>query len=323
MTHHPLTVQELTETLIDASARGEKGLVFKLDSLNRVLEHNPADMTVTVETGITLAALQERLAQSAQWLPIDPTPLLASTISDILNLNSSGPHRFGYGTIREHLLGLTVVLADGRLIHNGGKVVKNVAGYDLCKLFVGSRNSLGVMVEATFKVRPLPEAQQIVSASFDSLSRSALVLEAIHASELTPVVLDLHNPDRGPLPDGGRSDDYWVVLGFEGAREDVAWQLNKAAELGLTTATTLDYEAAFWTKLEASPVHCLSTLPSRMTEALEGLGASEFVARAGNGVIYYRGGKAAAAPEWPKTLTTRVKEAYDSRNVFPALLNAE
>ena len=245
MTHHPLTVQELTETLIDASARGQKGLVFKLDALNRVLEHNPADMTVTVETGITLAALQERLARSAQWLPIDPAPLRASTISDILNLNSSGPHRLGYGTIREHLLGLTVARADGRLIHNGGKVVKNVAGYDLCKLFVGSRNSLGVMVEATFKVRPLPEAQQIVSASFDSLSRSALVLEAIHASELTPVVLDLHHLHRGPLPDGGRSDDYSLVVGFEGAREDVAWQLNKAAELGLITATTLIFLPVF------------------------------------------------------------------------------
>src|SRR5438552_3360089 len=107
-------------------------------------------MTVTVETGLTLAALQARLAERGQWLPIDPPNPQTATLADILNANGSGPHRFGFGTIREHLLGLTVALADGRLIHSGGKVVKNVAGYDLCKLFVGSHGTLGVAVEATF-----------------------------------------------------------------------------------------------------------------------------------------------------------------------------
>src|SRR5207248_4275632 len=122
---------------------------------------------------------------------------------DMLNSNISGPRRFGYGSIREHLLGLKVVLADGRLIHCGGKVVKNVAGYDLCKLFVGSRGSLGVLLEATFKVRPLPEVEQFVGARCDSLSAAAALLEAVRDSELTPVVLDLHNLGSGVRPSSG------------------------------------------------------------------------------------------------------------------------
>src|SRR2546423_14266551 len=110
------------------------GLSLGVQASNRIISHQPEDMTVSVECGLTLGALQERLAQARQWLPIDPPNSETVTIGDVLNRNSCGPHRFGYGTIREHLLGLTVALADGRMIHAGGKVVKNVAGYDLCKL---------------------------------------------------------------------------------------------------------------------------------------------------------------------------------------------
>ena len=164
MIYQPATIAQLREQITAANNRSEKSVQFNLQPLSRVIEHTPEDMTVTVETGLTLSALQERLKQRGQWLPIDPPNPDAASIADILNANASGPRRFGYGTIREHLLGIKVVLADGRVIQNGGKVVKNVAGYDLCKLFVGSRGSLGVIVEATFKVRPLPEAEQFVGA---------------------------------------------------------------------------------------------------------------------------------------------------------------
>ena len=304
--------------------------------MNRVLEHNPADMTVTVETGLTLAALQERLAQRGQWLPIDPPNPETATIADILNSNASGPHRFGYGTIREHLLGLTVALADGRLIHSGGKVVKNVAGYDLCKLFVGSRGSLGVLVEATFKLRPLPESQQIVGARCESLCQAAAMIEAIHDSELTPVVLDLHNltsatrsrareeaeavasaPIRLLTPAATSPSDCWIVLNFAGTREEVDWQLTKAAELGLNSTSDVQYKSTFWSTAEVAPPHRISTLPSRLTEAIQGLGEVQFVARAGNGVVYYRGGKASPHLEMPETLMQRIKQTYDPKRLLP------
>jgi len=106
---------------------------------------------------------------------------------------ASGPRRFGYGTIRDYLIGLKVVLADGTLISSGGKVVKNVAGYDLTKLFIGSHGSLGVIVEATFKLRPLPELEKFVQAKCDSLEKADAFIEAVLNSELTPIVVDLHN----------------------------------------------------------------------------------------------------------------------------------
>src|SRR5438874_79084 len=115
----PASVQQLSAELARASAQGEKGLRFNLAALARILEYTPEDMTVTVEAGITLADLQLRLAQHGQWLPIDPPNPGTITIADILNANASGPRRLGYGTIREHLLGITVVLADGRIIHSG------------------------------------------------------------------------------------------------------------------------------------------------------------------------------------------------------------
>jgi len=317
----PASVQELTEELVRASNRGEQGMAFDLAALNRVIEYNPADMTVTVETGMALSALQEQLARCGQWLPIDPPNPDKTTILEILNANASGPHRFGYGTIREHLLGLAVALADGRLIHGGGKVVKNVAGYDLCKLFVGSRGSLGVIVEATFKVRPLSEAEQIVTARCDSFSHAGTLLEAIQQSELTPVILDLvccppfRVSDADSLKAG--QPPLNLVLALAGTREEVDWQLEKAAQIGVTTAGELDYEKTFWGSAETAAPHRLSVLPSRVIEALGSLGASQFVARAGNGTIYYRGGNPPPKTELPLALMARIKEAYDPKHILP------
>src|SRR5947207_2795369 len=119
-TVEPAGVEELTVGLRQASAQGLRGISVKLDALNRVLDYNPADMTVTVQAGIRLATLQDRLRQSGQWLPIDPPNPSNLTLAEVLNFNWSGPRRYGHGTIREHLLGLTAALADGRLIHSGG-----------------------------------------------------------------------------------------------------------------------------------------------------------------------------------------------------------
>src|SRR5712692_7088567 len=173
-------------------------------------------MTVVVEAGISLEALQKKLATRGQWLPIDPPRPEATSIGDVLNANASGPRRFGYGTVRDYLIGIKVALADGRVIKAGGKVVKNVAGYDLCKLFVGSQGSLGVIVEATFKLRPLPEAEQFVQARCESVDKAGQMVDAVLESDLVPVVLDLHNVSTF---NSRSANDYCVVLGCAGSRE--------------------------------------------------------------------------------------------------------
>ena len=289
---------------------------------SNILELTPADMTVTVEVGLTLGALQTELAKHRQWLPIDPPNAERTTIHDVLAMDLSGPQRFGYGTIREHLIGMKVALADGRVIKSGGKVVKNVAGYDLAKLFIGARGSLGTIVEATFKLRPLPEVERMVGRHTASLDELRDSLRAVLSSELTPMILDGQRGQVESLALRGESDTArsasganFIIVGFAGTREEVEWQLALAAKLGFHTEASLDHEAEFWRT--TTPAHRLSVLPSRLTESLALLGERPFVARAGNGTIFYRGEPVAAKHPLPSELMRRVKAAYDPMNLLP------
>jgi FAD/FMN-containing dehydrogenase len=278
----------------------------ELKSQTRILALTPEDMTVTVQTGLMLGALQTELAKHGQWLPIDPPNADTTSIHDLLAWDLSGPRRFGYGTIREHLIGMKVALADGRVIKSGGQVVKNVAGYDLAKLFIGARGSLGTIVEATFKLRPKPAIERIVGKIF-ALSDVTNALHDILGSELTPVVVDLHR-----LADPA---SITLVIGLAGTREEVDWQLACAAQLGFTADATLHYETVFWQ--DTDPVSRISVLPTRGPEMIGQLGDEPFVARAGNGVIYHRGESRGPKSVLPVELMRRVKAAYDPKNLLP------
>jgi FAD/FMN-containing dehydrogenase len=307
----PSNIEQLSQALAQASARKEKVERVELNALNRVVEHTAEDMTVTVEGGVTLTALQGELAKHRQWLAIDPPNPGQLTISDIINANASGPRRFGYGTIRDYLIGIKVVLADGTVINSGGKVVKNVAGYDLMKLFIGGQGSLGVTGEATFKLRPLPELEQFVQAQCESLEKAGQLIEAVIKSELTPTVLDLHKLSTSGV------QLLTVVMGFAGTREEVEWQLAKAAELGFNEPASVDYEAKFWAGSTSS--NRMSVLPSTLVGVIRGLGDAPFVARAGNGIIYHRGTPVPRKDVLPLQLMRRVKDAYDPNHILPEL----
>jgi FAD/FMN-containing dehydrogenase len=307
MTLRPSSVDELAKAFADLAPRGTRVTAVDLSALHQVLEYTPEDMTVTVQAGITLATLQSRLAERGQWLPIDPPHPESTTIAALLAYDLSGPRRLGFGTIREHLLGLKVVLAEGRVIRNGGKVVKNVAGFDLCKLFVGDRGTLGVVVEATFKVLPRPEQETFRAASFGSLPEAESLIEAVLESDVTPVLFDLHN----------LASQLSLVVGFAGAKEDVEWQTAKARALGISEAVDLNYQERFWSENLPTPAR-LSILPARLVESIRQLGSVNFVARAGNGIVYYRGAPSPPV-ERPLELTRRVKAAFDPKGILPDL----
>jgi FAD/FMN-containing dehydrogenase len=287
-------------------AHGGKMPPVDLTRFNHILSLAPADMTTTVETGLTLGALQTALGAHRQWLPIDPPDADKLSIHELLSKDLSGPRRYGCGTIREHVIGLRVLLADGRSIKCGGIVVKNVAGYDLAKLFIGARDSLGVIVEATFKVRPRPEMEQIISASVP-VAKASQIMRAVIDSDLTPIILDMHG-----LAD---AKEVTMVLGFAGTREDVEWQAALARGIGFTTPGTPDYEAQFWSGTDR--VHRTSVLPTRLMETVVRLGNRPFVARAGNGAIHYRGEKLASSNSVPVNLSKRIKATYDPNNILP------
>jgi glycolate oxidase FAD binding subunit len=132
-------------------------------NMDRIVEHAAGDLVVTAQAGVPLIALQEHVAPAGQWLALDP-PEPGATVGGVVAAAASGPRRLLYGTPRDLLIGITVVLADGTVAKSGGKVVKNVAGYDLGKLFTGSFGSLGVIAECTFRLHPLPVARRVVTS---------------------------------------------------------------------------------------------------------------------------------------------------------------
>ncbi|MBA4149000.1 MAG: FAD-binding oxidoreductase [Verrucomicrobia bacterium] len=301
----PTDLTQLSELLSCASVKGERIDELNLSALNKIIEHRPEDMTVTVEAGKTVAALQTELRKQGQWLPIDPPNPETLTIGSLLAENLNGPRRLGFGTIRDWLIGIRVALADGTLIRSGGKVVKNVAGYDLMKAFVGSRGTLGVIVEATFKLRPVPEVESFAETTCDSLESADKLIQQVVDSPLCPVVLDLHQlPGSNPI----------LVIGFAGTADEVEWQIGQAKTLGIQTPASLEYDRTFWSN--TTPAHSVSVLPSKLVEALQKVDAP-FLARAGNGIIYYRGAAPAVVTNPNTALMQRLKTTFDPRQTLP------
>jgi glycolate oxidase FAD binding subunit len=161
-------------------------LVLSLARLDRVLAHEPADLTLSVEGGATLEALDAVLRPFRQFVPLDPARFCASTIGGLIATGAAGPYRARYGTMRDLLLGLTVVRADGTVVKGGGRVVKNVTGYDIPKLHVGALGTLGVVVEAHLRLHPRPAEER--TWVFGFASAEAALETALQVRD-TPVVL--------------------------------------------------------------------------------------------------------------------------------------
>jgi glycolate oxidase FAD binding subunit len=277
-------------------------LVLGLRRLSRVVEHEPGDLTVTVEAGQTLASLQAALRARGQWLSLDPPDAERATIGGIIAADASGPRRHLYGTMRDLLIGLTVVTADGAVVRGGGKVVKNVAGYDLPKLFVGAWGTLGVVVEATFKLRPVPDEERLLAVRFDRLKDCGAAVRTLLAGDLIPNAVEIVDaPTAGGL---GISAEAALIVGFDGLAEQVDWQVAEltslAASLGGRGVVTLP--SATWTRLATSARDAIdsraalmrfSVLPTLVAETMEqgaeaarrrGLG-SAWAAHAGVGTV--------------------------------------
>jgi glycolate oxidase FAD binding subunit len=164
--------------------------IVSTQKLDRLIAHAVGDLTVTVEAGMKFASLQEILATAGQFLPLDPAYPTRSTIGGIIATADTGSLRHRYGGVRDLLLGISFVRADGKIAKAGGRVVKNVAGYDMMKLFTGSYGTLGILTEVTFRVYPLPanSGTVILTGTVDGLSKAAKILLA---STLTPISVDV------------------------------------------------------------------------------------------------------------------------------------
>ena len=169
-----------TQTSLGATPE-RYSVALDLTNLDALVEHEPADLTVTVEAGMRLSKLQRLLGAHGQWLPLDPSLPDGATIGGILATNASGPARIRYGSARDLVIGMTVALANGDLVKSGGRVVKNVAGYDMAKLHIGALGSLGVITQASFKVAPLPVDEAFVAIDGPLAQLTQLADEVIEA----------------------------------------------------------------------------------------------------------------------------------------------
>jgi glycolate oxidase FAD binding subunit len=206
------------------------GVAVDLRGLDRVIDYPARDMTVTVQAGITLARLQGLLAAENQRLPVDVSQADRATLGGALAANASGPRRYGFGTLRDYVIGISVVNDEGHEVKAGGRVVKNVAGYDLCKLHVGALGTLGVISQVTLKLKPRPEEQALLTLGCDASGLEGM-LDQLHGSRTRPVCLDLLNrAAAAPLNQQGAAlpeADWVVAVGFEDNREAVTWQVQQ------------------------------------------------------------------------------------------------
>jgi glycolate oxidase FAD binding subunit len=218
----PAAAEELAQHLREADAHGmavapvgggtqldlgmppaRVDLIVETSGLNRIVEYEPADLTVTVEAGMRFAELQRILGEQGQLLALDPPLEDGATIGGAIATNASGPLRFAFGTARDLVIGTRVANPDGSVTHAGGRVVKNVAGYDLNKLYIGSLGTLAVIVELSFKLAPIPPATATVAGDFADAAGAREAIGAVVRSPLSPLAIELMGSRRVVFRVGG------------------------------------------------------------------------------------------------------------------------
>jgi glycolate oxidase FAD binding subunit len=283
----PGTAQELAEILRLSNAAGlaviprggatklgwgnppsRADLILSTARLNRVLEHAWADLTVTVEAGCTFQTLQETLAQHGQRLALDPLWPQKATVGGILSTNDSGALRLRFGALRDLVIGVTIALPDGTLASSGGKVVKNVAGYDLPKLVTGAFGTLGVITRAVFRLHPLPHHSRSFTISTSDANETQKLVLSIQDSKLAHTSLQSHfSGDAAPTSD---------IL-FEGTEAGLDAQASHlrtlcgSARISQASPNVWNARQEFWSLSDPAEIAIakISTLPADLARTIE------------------------------------------------------
>ncbi len=294
-------------------------IVLSTEHLKRLIEHSHGDMTATVEAGMAIGALQRALAGHGQMLAIDPAWPEQATLGGIVATNAAGPLRLRYGSMRDLLIGVEVALPDGTLARGGGKVVKNVAGYDLMKLFTGSLGTLGLITSATVRLHPLPEAIASLRLEADSAGAAHAFVIDLQASPLTPTGMQI-------VSTNGR---YSLYVRFSGVEASVVAQsnslLDRARQAGLAVQAldegashiTWQAHASIFADADGAIVAGFSVLPTSVGATLEMCDqvagrlrlAVRIVAQAtGTGLVRFEGGGEQALVAAAGTARARIVE---------------
>jgi glycolate oxidase FAD binding subunit len=284
------------------------GIGLSLAGVSRLIDYPSRDMTVTVEAGIRIAELQRLLAGERQWLAVDLPQADTATLGGAIATNTSGPRRYANGTLRDYVIGISAVDGHGTAFKAGGRVVKNVAGYDFCKLLVGSLGTLAVITQVTLKVKPLPERSALVVSPFRDLAHAESLLDKIAMSATAPAAIELlagpawrNDPALGDLRSG---EGGFLVIGFEGTEPEVKWMVaalrrELAGAAGEAREINTNEATALWSRLCEFPATEAGALtlkicvpPGQTTAIVERVAAADpqcsIQGHAGNGVIIAR-----------------------------------
>lgn len=305
-------------------------LIVSTLRLDRVVEYEPADLTATVGAGLSLASFNGMAGAHGQWIPLDPFGDPASTIGATVSTGSYGPLRGSFGTPRDWLIGIQVAHIDGRLTRAGGKVVKNVAGYDLCKLYTGSYGTLAIITEMNFKLRSIAPAERTLIFQSGQIEDLAALSDRLRQSAvLQPAAMEIISPSESPVPPLDPLS-WALVIRFMHEPEAVDSQIAEARRIGAGVGSTdlsEDESTAFWRLYHQSETDprwttCLriSSLPASLAELFAGaireLPGTEMRAHAANGVVRLL---LAREPQTEESIIdlsqklTRLRESLESR----------
>jgi glycolate oxidase FAD binding subunit len=235
------------------------GRGLSLVKLNRVVDYPARDMTVTVEAGVTMRALAELVAKERQRLPVDVPQADQATIGGVIATNWNGPRRYGEGALRDFVIGISAVDGRGLPFKGGGRVVKNVAGYDFCKLLTGSLGTLGVITQATLRLKPIPEQSALVACSVPGGGAAEKLLAGLVTSKTNPTAIELlagpawkNDPALAELLHAS-AESLYLVVGLEGTSAEVEYMVRQLSgewsSLGIAAPLVVGEAGALWQRL--------------------------------------------------------------------------
>ncbi|MCD7878413.1 MAG: FAD-binding protein [Candidatus Gastranaerophilales bacterium] len=257
----------------------KNGIILDFAKMNRILEINKNNLSASVEPGVVIEDLQKAVEKYDLFYPPDPSNLKVSMIGGSIGLSSGGPHSFKYGTTKDYIIDLEVVLADGTIIHTGSECAKNVTGYNLTQLFVGSEGTLGIITRALIRLIPKPESKRVMLAYFDTLEDTSKTVNDIISNLITPSVIDLMDNNtlktvESFYPSGLLIDKTAALLieidGFKSALDS---QYEKIIEICrqnnssfIQTAATKEEEERIWISRRSSFGATAKLAPNVLTE---------------------------------------------------------
>lgn len=274
----PIVPRGAGTNLVGACITVKGGIVLNFSKMNKIIEINQENLTAHVQPGAVVGALQAEAEKLGLFYPPDPSNLKVSTIGGSIGLSSGGPRTFKYGSTKDYVIDLTVVLADGSIIKTGSNTAKNSTGYHLSQLFIGSEGTLGIVVEALLKLIPKPEGSKVILAYFDKISDATSAVTSILQNKLSPATLDIL--DRKTLqtieqfyPAGLLDKEAALFLEVDGTKVSLDYQQDKVVEICMQCGA-VDFQVSktdedaqkIWTSRRSAFGACAKLRPNVVAE---------------------------------------------------------